>query len=492
MERKGSLQKADRVQMDSGRNDPAKAGVQKVRTRRASELAHTELPMSTHFQTVLNLLHSTLDLTGLKGKEITEAKRECVVENGGTKAIEAAAKLVEQGIPANWLCPDNHLAVDSLNAVEKLVASGAIVEKMLQFTPSQILVGLDEAQLVSVMPQVVEVEAAPAVEIETVVEQKPVVVAKPAAPKAKVEAKKPVELFKCSYTSDRSKQKYSADQLVVPNGVIIREILKLKPDAVLTREQIIGQARLPDFVGKQQRQNFFFLSDALALLAKAEHIAKKQAEQDKIQAAKDQKKQDELNAYFAFCKTVHFGKTEEWKGVLRRKCNCCNHVFVANLARFPELGYLQFSTPKRGRDGSALKDREGNALTTTPTVDATLNRFTTCPKCVPVLTEKHKIGAWLDEEMMTTIVSAQVATEMATEAAEQRKRAQQQQAKGYQGNGRQQFDMSVRDNSAGRELLVDGVYVDDGKPNKGGKPNKRSRGDERRASSDYASEAAEG
>jgi len=421
--------------------------------------------MSKFHQNVLAIIHGKLDLTGLKGKEITAAKRESVIENGGQKAIDAAATLVEAGVTAEWLCPEGRLAVDSLAAVETLISQGADIAKMQEFSPSQILAGLSPEQIASVMP-VVEAPVAEIV-IETVVVA-PVVETKPEAPKAevKVETKK-TEMAKCSYSC----KLFPVTELVVPKGDIIRSMLKLPENAPLTREQILGAAKHPRFVSAAQERNYFWLTTALELHAEAMIKDKKVAEAEA-------KKEADLQLYFDFCKTVNFGEVKEWKGKDRRKCNVCKHVHLASESRFPPLGLIKFETPMKDKDGNIRTDKEGNEILLTPTAEAATRRFTTCSKCQT----KHDnvtTDEWMTLEQMTSVIELELTTEIATRESDRKdwERRNKQRNQGRSNNGR--YDMSALDDCNGRELLVDGVYTDD-RPTNNGPRNGGSRNDKRR------------
>ena len=413
--------------------------------------------MNQFQQSIVVLLHGNLDLAGLSGKQITAAKRENVLNNGGQKAIDAAATLVEKGVKAEWLCPEGRLAVDSLTAVESLIAQGADVAKMQEFSPSQILAGLSPEQLASVMP-VVEVV------VEAPVAKTVVVETKPEAPKAEVK----VEKAKCNYSC----QLFPVTELVVPKGDIIRSMLKLPEDAPLTREQILGAAKHQRFVSSAQERNYFWLIDALALHAEAMIKAKKTAEAEA-------KKEADLQLYFDFCKTVGFGEVKEWKGKDRRKCNVCKHVHPASESRFPPLGLIKFETPLKDKDGNIRTDKAGSEILLTPTAEAATRRFTTCGKCQT----KHENVAtdeWMTLEQMTSVIELELSTEIATREANQkdweRRNKQRNQGRGS-SNGR--YDMSTPDDRNGRELLVCGVYTDD-RPTQSGPRNGGSRNDKRR------------
>lgn len=413
--------------------------------------------MNQFNQTIVALLHGNLDLSGLKGKEITAAKRENVLANGGQKAIDAAAILVERGVAAEWLCPNGKLAVDSLSAVESLIAQGADVSKLQQFSPSQILAGLNESELASVMPAIEVVVEAP-------VAKTVVVEIKPAAPKAEVK----VEMGTCSYSC----KKYPIDELVVPNGEIIRGMLKLPEGTLLTREQILKAAKHPRFVSQAQERNHFWLIDALALHAEAMIKSKKMAEAEA-------KKEADLQLYFDFCKTVGFGEVKEWKGKDRRKCNVCKHVHLASESRFPPLGLIKFETPLKDKDGNIRTDKAGNEILLTPTAEAATRRFTTCGKCQ---TKHENVAAdeWMTLEQMTSVIELELSTEIATREANQKdwERRNKQRGQG-RGSNNGRYDMSAQDDRDGRQLLVDGVYTDD-RPANNGPRNGGSRNDKRR------------
>lgn len=398
------------------------------------------------------------------------------VEFGKTidaSVLEAAVPLLEKGIDAKWLCADGTVpAVDSLVAVGLLLEQNTdivVTELQAKFSRQQVLEGLSVEQIEGLKPSVEVAETEPVKIAET----------------PKVEAK----TYACSFTTAKSKRRYPATELLVPNDSIIRSMLKLADNALLTPEQIASTARLPMFVSDAQARNYFWLNLSLEHNAREQQYAQNQAVIKTKQAAEEVLKQAGLEEYFSFCRTVGIGEVKNWKGKARTKCVVCKHVHLAAETRYPPLSLIQYETPRRDKDGEILKDRNGNDKLQTPTVEAVQRRFTTCPTCQR-MEDRVLASEWMDTELMTTVVTQQLATEKAEMEAAQKewdKRSKARPVQGTRGTGH--FDMDSHDLRVGRLELSHGTYVDDGSP-KQVRRDKRSRNDEnRRNQGQVASEA---
>lgn len=440
--------------------------------------------MSQFHSAILAILHAGLPQQGMTKKELTAAKRKIVEANGDKAAIDAAAKLVEAGIAAEYLCePGKLVPVDTLAKVADLVEDGADVTKLQQFSPSQILVGLNEAQLASLKP----VE-------ETVETEAPVVEVKPApeAIVAKAEPAKQVEMVKCS----TSLKMFPITELVVPGDDLIRQKLGLPQGTVLTAGQIKTEARHHAFVSKNQRHNFFWLDASLAHNANdCERAGKKEEKAAQEEA--------ELEAYFAFCRELQVGEIKPWHDKGRQRCVACKKVRLADEMRYPPLEVMEGNTflylkavdadgkvvMKDGKPVYEQKlDRNGNPINIIPKPEAAMKRFATCVQCQKSKSDISQ-NEWLDKDTMTLVLDQAIADREAARAANKAK----WERLNSQRNGNRQggFSMDSKDDPEGRAAF-DAMRSQ-------GRRDKRSRGDQNRhrdedvgSHVEYIDEAAEG
>lgn len=416
--------------------------------------------MSQHHLAITTLLHASLQLDGLNKTEVTRAKRANIVANGDKPAIEAAAALHEKGIDASWLCPDSKLIpVDTLAKVEDLVKDGADVTELQKFSPSEILAGLNEAQLASLKPAPMVEEAVEAPVVETAPEA---VVVKAEAPVAKVETPKPVEKFECMSSGEPT----PATQLFVPPYWKVVLLLGKPSGSFLTEEDLKKHARRVMFTEYRNT-----LADALEVVRGE---SKKREKFDAKVAADAAQKE----AWLTFCKELKPGQSGEYLGKQFRKCSFTGEVHKAELSRYPGIGEMKAET------AITIKDKKVHVI---PTLEAAIRRFTCGPR-------KQAQMGMTDENSMTL---GQLETTIAQVLAEEKKERDLAQAKRerferqQQGGNRNQ-QMSKADEAAGeREFRQNQDKWSGAK--RDGRSEKGSRNDQaRKDRDDFEKELAEG
>ncbi|MCX6715353.1 MAG: hypothetical protein NTX72_06095 [Candidatus Uhrbacteria bacterium] len=364
--------------------------------------------MSQFYTNVVTILHANLVLDGLTKNQVIDAKRKNVVANGGKPAVDAAAKLVEAGITAEYLCPDGKLlGLDTMAKVADLIENGASVTALQQFSPSEILAGLNEVQLASLKPtvEVVAETEAPVAEVEVVADTV-VAEAAPEAPVVKVVVKaEPEQMYTCA----GSGRKATAQQLRIAPLHVLKA--KLGQD-LLTEQNLIDNAYLPLFTQWKDERNSLANGLSTIRAGQAKHA---EAEAQKANWA-------------SFCKGLKYGEVGEYNGTLFRRCSYYNTVFKACDARFPAL--------------SVIKDNTRNGITPTP--DAAATRFTCGPR------KQQEWGMTVDNSLSFEELVACIKVAEAEEAA-QRKSAEMKRdrlAKQQVGSNRGQ-QMSKADELAG-------------------------------------------
>ncbi len=134
----------------------------------------------------------------------------------------------------------------------------------------------------------------------------------------------------------------------------------------------------------------------------------KQAERNAELAEQEAEKE----AFYAFSRSLKPGEVAEWKGTERCKCVRCNHAVLNVEISFPPIGLIQFETPLKDNAGNIRTRPNGSEILQTPTVEATARRFATCHEC-QAREKRVEAHEWMDRELMTTVVSQQLATEQA-------------------------------------------------------------------------------
>lgn len=400
--------------------------------------------MSQHHTAILNLLHVNLlvNTDGMTSQQAKDAKAtaklDVNVQNGGKPAIDAAAKLVEQGVAAEYLCPEGKLiGLETMAKIADHLENGADVTALQQFSPSDILAGLSSEQLASLKPvEVVAETEAPVAEVEVVADTV-VTEAEIEAPKAEVVVEAKPEMFNCA----GSGRKATAQQLRIAPLHVLKA--KLGKD-LLTEQDLVSNAYLPLFTQWKDERNS--LANGLSTI---------RAGQAKHAEAEAQKA-----SWASFCKSLKYGEVGEYNGTQFRKCSYYNTVFKACDARFPPLSFI--------------KDNTKNGITPTP--DAAAARFTCGPR------KQQEWEMTLDNslsfEELASCINVAEKEEAALRKSADMKRAREEKQR--QGSNRGQ-QMSKADEQAG---LAE--YRQNQDAWTGTRRERGSRGDQKRASSQLA------
>lgn len=408
--------------------------------------------MSQFQQTIVAMLHARLNLDGLSKADVTKAKRANIVENGDTAAVKAAAALHENGIDATWLCPDGKLVpVDVLAKVTDLVANGADVTALQQFSPSQILAGLSSEQLASLKPAPVVEEMVEAPVAEVVAEAV-VVETAPEAPVAevKVEAPKPTEFYPCQSCGEKT----PADKLFIPTFAQIRTSEGMDPKALLTEAIVLKHARRAKFTRHTN-----------SLVQGLETI--------RNGAARHAELETQRSAWLSFCKELKHGEMKEYNGTQFRKCTFTGEVFKAELALYPGLDIIVQETK------TTLPN--GKVINVVPTFEVALRRFTCGPR-------KQKAEGLTSENGLT---AAELKTAIADALNQEQKQRDQAQAKREREERQRQGGNRNQQMSRADELAGLAEYRSNQEAWTGARRERGSRGDQNRASSKLAQELAD-
>lgn len=407
--------------------------------------------MSQHHTAILNLLHVNMavDTDGMTSQQVKDAKatakRAINAQNGGRPAIDAAAKLVEQGVAAEYLCPEGKLVgLETMAKIADHLENGIDVTLLQQFSPSQILAGLDEVQLASLKPAVEVVAETEALVAEVeVVADTVVAEAETEAPKAEVEVEAKPEMYTCA----GSGRKATTQQLRIAPLHVLKA--KLGKD-LLTEQDLVSNAYLPLFTQWKDERNSLANGLSTIRAGQAKHA---EAEAQKANWA-------------SFCKSLKYGEVGEYNGTQFRKCSYYNTVFKACDARFPPLSFI--------------KDNTKNGITPTP--DAAAARFTCGPR------KQQEWEMTLDNslsfEELASCINVAEKEEAALRKSADMKRAREENQR--QGSNRGQ-QMSKADELAG---------LDEYRKNQdswtGARRERGSRGDQKRASSQLAEDMIDG
>ncbi|OGL94551.1 hypothetical protein A3H12_04370 [Candidatus Uhrbacteria bacterium RIFCSPLOWO2_12_FULL_47_9] len=368
---------------------PKRAFSVPIGSQRVELVSRTEFIMSTTHTFVAKFLNRgvTIDPNTAKADK-SEALRTAKRENLATigkEVLNSTVALVEKGVDIEWLCPDGKApAVDTLDKVMSLVEGGANVAELQKFSPSDILAGLNNNQLASLMPApVVEiVEALVAEATETVVETKP------EAPKVedKVEAK-PVEEWTCVITGEtRPVEK----MLVLKLALLDTKLDRRTTEADLRNYAVSAKGAMQRGLN---RNDLMFLDRALDIVRPEE--ARAAASKQRVEEQKAARRKQDSD----FRKTVFLGQPLKHPLTGETFVRCvqgreCEHALEKGTAFVGSVDDMQ--APR-------LEDmQEMNYEAKRGPVDVShlMTHYALCPKCAAKFIENPQSVAKAETEIL--------------------------------------------------------------------------------------------